>query len=150
MARTPRELKRSYPLPVYNYRVVVEGETMSFSRVTGIKLAYDTVTYRHGLSFLEGERMQTFDFDSFFSVTFERGMALGATPLVLYAWMRAKESRGVEVSLCDEKGESVITWKIAHAVAVKLEAPTFDASSNEVAIERLELQVRGLSIAGES
>ena len=146
MAQTPDEQKRSYPLPAYNYRVTVEAVAMSFSEVSGIAVEYDTATYRHGLSYLEGERIRAFRFDSFSPVTLKRGVVLGANPLALYEWLRAKESRGVEVSLCDETGTPVITWKIARAVAVKLEAPGFDASSNEMAIESLELKARGISI----
>ncbi len=146
MAQTPAEQRRSYPLPVYNYRVTVEAVTMSFSEVSGIAVEHDTATYRHGLSYLEGERIRTFPFDSFSPITLKRGVVLGAAPLALYEWLKAKESRSVEVSLCDETGTPVITWKIARAVAVKLEAPGFDAASNDVAIESLELRGRGISL----
>jgi phage tail-like protein len=146
MAQTPADQKQAYPLPVYNYRVTVDGEAMSFSEVAGLGVEYDTVTYRHGLSYSEGERIQTFDFDVFSPVTLKRGIVPGAGPLALYQWMKAREERSVEVSLCDETGTPVLTWRIDRAVAVQLEAPTFDASSNEVAIESLELRARAVSI----
>jgi phage tail-like protein len=34
----------------------------------------------------------------------------------------------------------VITWKVANAFPTKLSAPTFDAKSNDAAIETLDLQ----------
>ena len=46
---------QAYPLAAYNYRVTVAGTTMSFSEVSGLAVEYEKVTYRHGLSFREGE-----------------------------------------------------------------------------------------------
>ena len=146
MPQLPEDQRASFPLPVYNYRVTVDGETMSFAKVSGIEVSYDTVSYRHGFSFLEGERIQSFAFDSFSDVTLTRGVILGARPLALYQWLEKKEIRGVEVSLCDETGTPVVTWKIAQALPVKVAAPEFDADSNNAAIESLTLKARGISI----
>ena len=41
--------------------------------------------------------------------------------------------------LCDENGDPVISWKVANAFPTKLEAPTFDANSNDAAVESMEL-----------
>ena len=62
MAETKIDQKARYPLPVYNFRVTIDGTSMSFSEVSGINLEYDTVTYRHGLSFWEGEGIQKYYF----------------------------------------------------------------------------------------
>ena len=146
MAQTTEEQKHSYPLPVYNFRVTVDGVAMSFAEVSGIQVEYDSVTYRHGLSFLDGERISTFYFDAFIPVTLKRGTVLNERLLWLYKWMQQRESRRLEVSLCDEEGTPVFSWVIAVAVPIKLEAPTFDAKSQEVAIESLELKARGISV----
>ena len=119
---------------------------MSFAQVSGIAVAYDDVTYRHGLSFLEGEEITTFGFDSFTPITLERGVVLDADPLFVHRWLKERDLRPVEVSLCDETGTPVLTWRIAHAVATKLEAPAFDATADNVAIESLELKARGISL----
>ena len=146
MADTRQTLRRGYPLPAYNFRVSVGGVAMSFAQASGIAVSYDDVTYRHGLSFKEGEEIATLHFDSFTPITLKRGVVLGSDPLFLHQWLGSKDQRAVEVSLCDESGTPVLTWRIAHAVATKLEAPAFDAASNEVAIESLELKVRGVSL----
>ncbi len=137
-----------YPLPAYNFRVDVGNETMSFAKVSGIAVEYDAVTYRHGLSFREGERIKTFYYDSFMPLTLTRGVfpAGKHDPRFLFDWLERRDTRSLEVSLCDEGGKASITWKIAKAVPVKLKAPTFDAGSNEVSIESLELRVRGVSL----
>jgi phage tail-like protein len=50
------------------------------------------------------------------------------------------DKRDVFIRLCDEKGEPVISWKVGNAFPTKLSAPTFDATSNDAAIETLDLQ----------
>jgi phage tail-like protein len=146
MAQTADFQRTNYPLAVYNYRVKVDQTEMSFSEVTGIAVEYDHVSYRHGLTFLEGESIQTFYFDSFKPVTCKRGTILGKNPLFLHDWLSSREQRSMEVSLCDEKGTPVLSWKIVAAVPVSLKAPAFTAASNEVAIETVDLQVRGVSV----
>lgn len=138
--------KKSYPLATYNFRVKVAATLMSFTEVSGIAADYDQVTYRHGLSFQEGEMIQTFSFDRFSRVTCKRGIVLGKDPLYLHNWLKSRELRSMEVSLCDEKGAPLIAWQIAAAVPVSVKAPTFSASTNEAAIESVDLQVRGVSV----
>ena len=65
MAETKDFLKANYPLPAYNFRVTVDGRSMSFSEVSGINIEYETLTYRHGLSFLEGETIQKFFYEKY-------------------------------------------------------------------------------------
>lgn len=146
MAQSKAAQKLSYPLPVYNFRVTVDGRAMSFSEVSGIQVEYESVTYRHGLSFLEGERIKTFRFDSFIQVTLKRGIVPGSDPLFFHRWLTSKELRPLEVSLCDEDGVPVLLWRITHCVPVKLEAPSFSADSNDVAIGSVELKARGVSL----
>ena len=146
MADSIQTQRQAHPLPAYNYRVTIEDQTMSFSKVSGISTQYEHVTYRHGLSFWEGEGIKTFRFDSYITVVLERGTALGASPLFLAEWMVEGKGRPIDVTLCDESGTPVLGWKIATAIPVKLDAPTFDANSNEVAIERVELKAKGISL----
>jgi len=138
--------RTSYPLALYNFRVKVAETSMSFTEVSGIAVEYDYVTYRHGLSFAEGEDIKTFYFDKFITITCKRGTILGAEPLFLYDWLSKRDLRSMEVSLCDETGTPVLSWKIAAAVPVNVKAPTFSAGTNEAAIDTLELRARGVSV----
>ncbi|MEM7587015.1 MAG: phage tail protein [Acidobacteriota bacterium] len=146
MAQSKDFQKRVYPLPVYNFQVTLGGTAMSFVEVSGIAVEYETVTYRHGLSFAEGEQIQSFHFDSFVPVTLRRGTILGSEPLALHSWLQQRDLRSLEVSLCDEAGLPQISWRIAKALPVRLDAPCFDAGASEVSIERLELRARGVSL----
>ena len=42
--------------------------------------------------------------------------------------------------------ESVIRWKLINAFHTKLDAPSFNATSNDVAVESLELMADGVTI----
>ena len=146
MAETKDDQKARYPLPAYNFRVTIDGTAMSFSEVSGINLEYDTVTYRHGLSFWEGEGIQKYYFGKSASITMKKGTIKGIN--FLYDWIQEKEKseRMMEVTLCDEQGQPVVSWRVGKAIPVKLEAPTFDAGTNEVAVESLEVLGRNISV----
>jgi phage tail-like protein len=140
------QIAAAYPLPAYNFRVDVEGATMSFAEVSGIVVARDTLTYRHGLSYWEGETIRTYRADRYLPVTLKKGVVRGIS--ALYDWLNADGGtlRAVDVHLCDAGGEPVVTWHIGKAVAVKLQAPTFDPNENGVAIEQLEIMAAGISL----
>ncbi len=105
---------------------------------------FQTLTYKHGLSYWEGESITRFRFDKFEQVTLKKGVIAGATQL--YEWLESIDRKHLSVSLCDEQGEAVVSWQIKKAMVVKLEAPSFQASGNEAAIETLTLMASGISI----
>ena len=50
------------------------------------------------------------------------------------------------ITLLDEQRQAVLRWQLRNALPVKIEAPTLNATGNEVAIETLELAHEGLEI----
>lgn len=146
MAETKAFQKASYPLPAYNFRVTVGDTTVSFSEVSGVTLEHETVTYRHGLSFWEGEGIKKYYYKKYIPITLKKGTVQGSNFFFDWINQKADSRRSMEVSLCDENGEPVVTWKIASAVPVKLQAPSFDASGSDVSIESLELRAAGISV----
>jgi len=54
--------------------------------------------------------------------------------------------KDILVDLCDESGKAVIRWKVLGALPIKLDAPAFNAGSNEVAIETLELVAHDIQV----
>jgi len=144
MAQTPQQQRTSHPLAAYNFRVSVDGVAMRFAKVSGLAREHNTVTYRDGLSFVEGEHITKFHINAFAPVTLERGTVLGDK--FLSTWLERSTPSAMEVSLCDETGTPVIAWSIARAVPVKLTAPTFDASTNQLSIDTLEIRAAGISM----
>lgn len=134
----------SYPLVAYNFRVTVGDVAMSFTEVTGLAREFDTLTYRHGLSFIEGEDITRYRIDKYVPLTLKRGVVKGLPQL--REWLEAGDKRPISVSLCDESGEPVVTWRVQKALPTKLEAPGLQASSSEAAVESLSLMAAGISI----
>lgn len=144
MAQTPHQQRTSHPLAAYNFQVSVDGVAMRFAKVSGLAREHQTVTYRDGLTFREGERITKFHVDVFVPITLERGTVIGDK--FLPAWLEGGTPSAMEVSLCDEAGIPVVAWSIAKAVPVKLSASTFDASTSQLSIDTLEIRASGISM----
>lgn len=144
MAHTLAEQAAAYPLAAYNFRVTVGGTTMRFAKVSGLVREHQTLTYRDGLSFMDGEQIVKYFVDKYQTVTLEQGVVSGAKSL--HTWLESKKLSVMEVQLCDASGAAVVTWRIHKAIPVKLTAPAFDAKSNDVAIDSLEIKAAGIFI----
>ena len=55
MSESAASQRAKYPLAAYNFRVTVGGSAMSFTEVSGLVREYQTLTYKQGLSYWEGE-----------------------------------------------------------------------------------------------
>jgi len=147
MALTKEQIRTDYPLPIYNYRVDINGESISFSEVSGLELAFETITYKE--SFTEGGKvgpniMYMPGQIQPVNISLKKGLVKGKSIPVFYDWINDIElnrvdKRDIVVHLLDETGSTVVSWKVIDAFPTKLSAPSFDASSNEVAIESMEL-----------
>ena len=144
-----------YPLPVYNYRVTIneDGDSVSFavSEVSGLSMEYESVTYKHGLSFvlgskiIPGMRQPT-------KITMKRGIIQSRD--YLHKWIHntytdpfyMDSKRDILIDLCDAEGTAVIRWRVKNALPVKLDASDFDVNSNEVAFETMEFIAHSLTI----
>ena len=147
MAVSPQTIRTDYPLPVYNYRVEIEGETVAFSEVSGLSIGYEVTTYKEcPTSSAAGPRTMHMPAQNTPpTITMKKGLVRAKSLKALYRWIQTIETnliekRNIFVRLCDEKGTPVISWKVVNAFPTKLTAPTFDAKSNDVAIETLELK----------
>ncbi len=147
MALTKDEIKTAYPLPVYNYKVEIDGVTVAFSEVSGINIAYETTTYKESPteSGAPGPRVMYMPAQATATnITLKRGLVRGSSIANLYNWVSSTQinqinKKDIFVRLCNEEGDAVISWKVVNAFPTKLDAPSFDANSNDVAVESMEL-----------
>jgi phage tail-like protein len=70
---------------------------------------------------------------------------------LLFAWINSiqlnrVDKKDIYVRLCDETGAAVVSWKVTNAFPTKLDAPSFTASSNDVAVESMELMADRVSV----
>jgi phage tail-like protein len=143
MALTKKAIASGYPLPVFNYRVTIGSDTLSFSEVSGLTMEYEKVVYKNGLSFRSGPdiiRSQPKEV----SITLKRGVV--AKRNELFNWLSDPEEKDVSIDLCDESGTPVVRWKATRAMPVKMDAPSFSASGTDIAVETIELIAHRLTI----
>lgn len=140
-------MKRSYPLPAYNYRVEIGGNAVGFAKASGLDVSFETTTYKESATepgkagptvmHMPAQRNAA-------KLTLEKGICAGAGTTDLYQWisqtrMNLTEKKDIFVRLLDENGKAVMSWKVVNAFPTKLTAPSFGADSKEVAIESMEL-----------
>lgn len=155
MTYSSSDIRQHYPLPVYNYRVVIlenkQAMTLAFSEVNGLVMEHEHVHYRDGLSFLMGYAVASGKVQPI-RITLKRGMIISGNYFA--TWFKTthhtpfatNRKRDVLIDLCDENGEAVVRWTVSAALPVKLEAPNLAANSNDVAIETLELVAHSLNV----
>ena len=152
MALSPDDIKNRYPLPVYNYKVEINGEIIAFSEVSGLSKSFETHTYKESKTDQPGAGPVIMYMPAQIqpiNITLKKGYVRTKNLPVFYNWINATrinqiEKKDIKVRLTDEEGNAVVTWTVVNAFPTKLDAPTFDANSNDVAIESMELMADDL------
>lgn len=152
MALTKDQIKTAYPLPVYNFRVEIDGATVGFSEVSGLNIAYDTISYSESGKGVGGPRILYMPGrPKVTTLTLKKGVVTGVSVATLYGWisgiaLNRVVKKDIVVRLCDETGAAVVSWKVINAFPTQLDAPAFSASANDVAIESMTLTADAVSI----
>ncbi|MEH1945266.1 MAG: phage tail protein [Nostoc sp.] len=149
MATSTEEIKNSYPIPVFYYRVTIDGDdSHAFSEVSGLSIEYETIIYKDGLSYKDGAKYMP-GLSTPVNLSLKKGIVRKDS--YLFNWISSIKlntvaKRDVRIDLLDETGAAVVSWTAINAFPKKLDAPSFNATSNEVAIETLELMANDLKI----
>jgi phage tail-like protein len=154
MATTTADIKTNYPLPVYNYKVEIGTTAIAFSEVSGLSIGYETTTYKESPTAAGKAGPSIYYMPSqpqAVNISLKKGLVRKASMSVLYDWISTIkinqiEKKDIYVRLMDEAGNTVITWKVINAFPTKLDAPTFDANSNDVAVESMSLMADAVTI----
>jgi phage tail-like protein len=154
MAVSTTDIKTTYPLPVYNFRVEIGTDAVAFSEVSGLSIQHEVTTFKESpvaggtpgprVMHMPGQLSPT-------NVTLKKGVARSTSVATLYSWISSialnqVEKKDIIVRLCDETGSPVISWKIINAFPTKLDGPSFDAKSDDVAVESMELRADAITI----
>jgi phage tail-like protein len=137
-----------YPLTALHFHVEWEGEGASFSEVSGLTLESEPIEYRGGddktltVRKIPGLR-------KYGNVTLKRGILPAQNSF--WEWWESivkgqVSRRSVTVTLLNETGGHVMTWKIQQAWPVKVEGPSLNAKGNEIAIETMEFAHEGVVV----
>ncbi len=136
-----------YPYKKFNYKVLIDNaEEAGFSEVSAPDISSDPVEYREGnmVGMTPGKQPGILKYSN---VTLKRG----TTDSQLFVnWMKSVQEGKVErktvvITLMDDAMNDVASWQLEKAWPTKYTAPDVNATSNEVAIESLELVCEGVT-----
>jgi phage tail-like protein len=136
------------PYRTFNFRVEIDGLTVgSFSECSGLSTEGDAAEYREGTDVPLTVR-KLMGLHKYSNITLKRGYTQNTE---LWDWYKnivngVPDRRNGSIILMDEGRKDVMRWSIENAWIRKIEAPSFKASGNEVAIESVELVHEGLSL----
>lgn len=136
-----------YPYKKFNYRVLINNsEEAGFSEVSAPDISSDPVEYREGnmAGITPGKQPGILKYSN---VTLKRGTT---DSQVFVEWMKTVQEGKVErktvvITLLDDTMAEVASWQLEKAWPTKYTAPDVNATSNEVAIESLELVCEGVT-----
>ena len=152
MATSVNDIRNMYPIPVFYYQVTIGDDSIAFSEVSGLSIEYETITYKDGLSWKTGAKHMP-GMPPPVNLTLTKGVVKADS--YLFNWistvrLNTVEKRDITISLLNENHEPTVSWIVRDAFPKKLNAPSFNASTNEVAIESLELMASDLAIKNPS
>ncbi len=144
----PQTGKRDDPYQQFNFLVEIDNVPRAgFTECSGLTTDTDPIDYREGADInlnvrkLSGLRKYT-------NVVLKRGYTQDKS---LWEWRKKvingdTERRSADIILLDEQRNEVLRWRIQQAWISKWESGPFNAKTNEVAIETIELMHEGLQL----
>jgi phage tail-like protein len=141
-------LNRKDPYFGYNFAVELDGITrMGFKGATGLDSSTTATKYREGTDPTLTQR-QLPAMLNHSAITLTRGIT---DDRALWDWRndiaKGKGTRhDISIILRDDLGEERIRWNVRNAFPTKWSGPAFDATSDAVAIETLELTHEGIEV----
>jgi len=141
-------LNRKDPYFGYNFAVELDGITrMGFKGCSGLDSTTTATKYREGTDPTLAQR-QLPGLLSHSAITLTRGIT---GDRALWDWRddiaKGKGTRhDISIILRDDLGEEKIRWNLRNAFPTKWSGPAFDATSDAIAIETLELTHEGVEV----
>jgi phage tail-like protein len=139
---------RKDPYRGYNFRVEIDNTAVAgFREVGGLTFNTDPVEYREGTDQPLHVRKLT-GLRKFANLTLKRGFTDNKE---LWNWYRnvlngVLDRRDGALVLQDEQHQDVLRWKFENGWIAKWEGPAMNATSNDVAIESLEICVERVEL----
>ena len=141
-------VQRNDPYSAMNFLVELDGISVAaFRECSGLISELTVIEYRNGSD--RGSPRKLPGMQKFSNITLKRGITGDRQ---LWDWHKTALDGSVQrkngsILLLDESGQEVLRWNFRQGWVSKYEAPTLTASSNEVAIETLEIAHEGFELA---
>lgn len=131
---------RTDPYRDFNFLVEIDGITQAgFQEVGGLDVSTDPIEYREGGDPMHVRKLP--GMNKYSAITLKRGITDSDE---LWQWystvVEGKHQRkNGSIILLDETGKEKIRWNFINAWPSKWTGPSFNATSNQVAVESLEI-----------
>ncbi len=138
---------RNDPYRNFRFRVEIEGiQIASFAEATIPDTTTDPVEYREGTDLPHQRKLS--GLNKYGNITLKKGLT---DSMDLHDWKKTVEDSGaikarksISLILIDEEGNDKSRWDIVSAWPTKYSPSGFNAKSNEVVIETLEIVHEGI------
>lgn len=136
---------RHDPFAGFNFIVDIEGIAAGFLECSGLSSETDVIEYREGGDILIRKLP---GLTKYSNIVLRRGIT---TTRDLWAWRQTvingqTQRRDGTIVLLSEHRTPVLTWRFHAGWPAKLEGPTLNARSSDVAIESIEIVHEGLEL----
>jgi phage tail-like protein len=137
---------RNDPYAAFNFIVEIDDTPVAgFSECSGLNTETDAIEYRTGNTDITVTKLP--GLKKFGNITLKRGFTADTS---LWEWRKTvldgkTARRSGSLVLLNEARETAIRWNFFEAWPRKWEGPAFNAKTNEVAIETLELVCEGIA-----
>jgi phage tail-like protein len=141
-------IERKDPFGGYNFAVEMDGITrMGFKSASGLDSTSGVTKYREGTDPTLGQR-QIPGLLTFSNISLQRGIT---DDHALWDWRNSVATgspirRTISIILRDASGNEKIRWNVKNCWPLKWSGPSFDATTDAVAIETLELAHEGIEV----
>jgi phage tail-like protein len=140
--------EREDPYRAFNFRIEIDRAPVAgFRECTGLSATIELFEYRNGDDLELSPRKLT-GLRKFGNITLRRGFT---TERSLWEWYRnllngVTDRRNGAIVLVDEAREDVLRWNFSNGWISRWAGPAFNATSNDVAIEEVELTVERVEL----
>lgn len=139
---------RKDPYRGYNFRIEIDGiDRGGFREASGLDSTQDPVEYREGTERLTPRKLP--GLNKYSNISLKWGTTEDAE---LWEWRKKNiegqiERKNGSIILMDDTGEEKVRWNFREGWPTKWTGPSFNATSNDVAIETLEIAHEGVEKA---
>jgi phage tail-like protein len=143
----PATGSRNDPFAAFNFVIKIDGVTQAgFSECSGLSTESDVIEYRTGAEAATVRKIP--GLDKYANIVLKRGYTNSKE---LWQWRKQTidgktQRRSGSIVLQDESRKTALTWNFTQAWPRKWDGPTFNAKTNEVSIEVLEIAHEGLTL----
>jgi len=144
----PATGSRNDPFAAFNFLVEIDGVTVAgFSECTGLSTESDVIEYREGKEPITVRKLP--GLDKYTNIVLKRGYTASKD---LWNWRKQTidgktQRHSGSIVLQDETKKEALRWNFREGWPKKWDGPAFNAKTNEVAIEVLEIAHEGLQLA---